>query len=56
MDDSLYDKVRSNVVGLIMRNKSLLAENEQKMKLLKDWECDKQNLTRMKEKNMSLKR
>ena len=55
VDDSLYDKVRLNVVSLMMRNKSLLTENEQMMKLLKDWECDKQNLARMKEKNMALK-
>ena len=55
VDDSLCDKVRSNVVGLMMRNESLLVENEQMMKLLKDWECDKQNLVRMKKKNMALK-
>lgn len=43
------------MVGLMMKNDSLFAENEQLMKLLKDWECDKQNLARMKEKNMALK-
>ena len=55
MDDSLYDKVRSNLVGLMMRNHSLLAENEQMMKRLKDWECDKKKLARVKEKNVALK-
>ncbi|KAJ8441401.1 hypothetical protein Cgig2_002360 [Carnegiea gigantea] len=55
VDDSLCDKVMPNVVGLMMRNDSLLRENEQMMKCLKDWECDKKNLTRMKEKNVVLK-
>ena len=33
----------------------ILVKNEQMMKLLKDWEIDKHNLARMKQKNISLK-
>ena len=33
----------------------ILVKNEQMMKLLKDWEIDKHNLARMKQKNILLK-
>ena len=36
VDDSLYNRVRSSVVGLMLKNETLLAKNEERMKQLKD--------------------
>jgi len=55
VDDSLCHIVKSNVVALMVQNETLLAENEEMMKQLKEWETDKENLSRMKQKNFSLK-
>jgi len=55
VNDSLHDRMRSNVVGLMVRNETLLPENKQMMKLFKNWETDKHNLARMNQKNISLK-
>ena len=42
-------------MGLMAKNKTILADNEQMIKLLRDWEDDKPNFASMKQKNMSLK-
>jgi len=47
--------MRLNVVGLMEKNETLLAENEEMMKQLKKWETDKENLSKMNQKNLSLK-
>ena len=55
VDDSLCDRVSSNIVALMVKNETLLVENEEMMKQLKELETDKENLSRMKQKNLSLK-
>jgi len=39
----------------MVKDDTLFVENEQMMKLLKGWETTKENLSMMKQKNLSLK-
>ena len=42
-------------MGLMLKNETLLAKNVERMKQLKEWEIVEENLSRIKQKNLSLK-
>lgn len=46
--------MRLNLVGLVVKNETLLLENKHMIKLIKDREADKSNVGRMNNKNGTL--
>ena len=52
IDDSFYDKVRSMVVAIMVKNESLAGEIEALQNIKNEREIEKQEVNRLKERRM----